>query len=658
MRRHLLASAFAAAILVTGVWAEAAPKVIETSPAAGDQNVDPETNQIVVTFDQPVKMNSWSVVYAHGGEFPELAGDTPITFHDNKTCVIAVTLKPKTTYAVGFNSATRQGFKSADEGTPAEPYTLTFTTGDPQKPALDEGPHVIKSVPADGTRGLEPGTLDLVITFSEPMRPGQASIMTPPAGPHLKIIGSPRWKDPRTFVVPIMLAPETTYQVGINTGQEKRFVSAGDGTAATPMEFTFSTASPMTTQPTTQPGDGSKPMRLRYNYQVGDAGRLIQFSVVELKLKLNDEHTIPLGQKAGINCIEEVLATQDGKPVTVKKMISEYMLIADDPESGEKITAPQLEAGTIVKIDRRSGEANIELLEGNPPAELMALLAEDEFLDLLPRQPIVVGKSYSPPVQTLNAIKSEFDPSGTGQIDFKLTCTRVAPIKVEDARNEMFRNQGGGEPITYVFNVAEFDVDWKQTGKIENDIPFTMNVAGKVIFAMEAGIYLKMEAKGTIDIKPMPFQDEEGEMVTITGGGRYEMEYTYEPIAWKRRATTADGTAIEPGVSGGSSEQAADTPLATPRNSIAHQFALLKAGEADALKLCFVEAAREAITPELVEKAREEAGNYTMEDLFAEAFPAEDNGRRTVRVKMKNGRTLTILVHRDGQWLAETIWFK
>ena len=37
---------------------------------------------------------------------------------------------------------------------------------------------------------------------------------------------------------------------------------------------------------------------------------------------------------------------------------------------------------------------------------------------------------------------------------------------------------------------------------------------------------------------------------------------------------------------------------------------------------------------------------------------AKYGSTRTVKIKMKNGRTLTTLVLTDGKWLAETIWFK
>ena len=37
---------------------------------------------------------------------------------------------------------------------------------------------------------------------------------------------------------------------------------------------------------------------------------------------------------------------------------------------------------------------------------------------------------------------------------------------------------------------------------------------------------------------------------------------------------------------------------------------------------------------------------------------SEADGKKTAKIKMKNGRTLTTLIETDGQWLADTIWFK
>ena len=98
--------------------------------------------------------------------------------------------------------------------------------------------------------------------------------------------------------------------------------------------------------------------------------------------------------------------------------------------------------------------------------------------------------------------------------------------------------------------------------------------------------------------------------------------------------------------------------LSDPKSSIAYQFELVKAGDLEKLKECLTPRVREDLTAEIVEKAKGEAANMTMEDLYASEEMGEADGKKTAKVKMKNDRTLTTLVEEDGKWLADTIWFK
>ena len=101
----------------------------------------------------------------------------------------------------------------------------------------------------------------------------------------------------------------------------------------------------------------------------------------------------------------------------------------------------------------------------------------------------------------------------------------------------------------------------------------------------------------------------------------------------------------------------ADSLLSDPKSSIAYQFQLLKAGDADNLRNCFTERLRDRITKERVDKARANVGQMTVDDLFASMESGEYEGKKTAKVKMKNGRTLTTLVQTDGKWLSDTVWF-
>ncbi len=124
--------------------------------------------------------------------------------------------------------------------------------------------------------------------------------------------------------------------------------------------------------------------------------------------------------------------------------------------------------------------------------------------------------------------------------------------------------------------------------------------------------------------------------------------------------TTANTNANAANVTASNTAPAARTTgsLADPKGSIAYQFDLIKAGDADKLKNCFTPRVRDGITKEVVDKAKGEAAQYTLDDLYASAEMGEADGKKTAKVKMKNGRTLTTLIETDGQWLADTIWFK
>lgn len=67
---------------------------------------------------------------------------------------------------------------------------------------------------------------------------------------------------------------------------------------------------------------------------------------------------------------------------------------------------------------------------------------------------------------------------------------------------------------------------------------------------------------------------------------------------------------------------------------------------------------RDKVTKEAVDKAKTNAANYTIEDLYDSAENGEEDGKKTAKVKMKNGRTLTMLVENDGKWLSNSVWFK
>jgi hypothetical protein len=104
------------------------------------------------------------------------------------------------------------------------------------------------------------------------------------------------------------------------------------------------------------------------------------------------------------------------------------------------------------------------------------------------------------------------------------------------------------------------------------------------------------------------------------------------------------------GGAGGGKDGTADA-----KTVIAAQLELIKKGDVAALKAGFTARLQEHITDAAVKKAQGEVGKYTLDDLVASATMV---AKGQLKVKMKNGRTLTTLVLDNGKWLADTIWFK
>lgn len=91
---------------------------------------------------------------------------------------------------------------------------------------------------------------------------------------------------------------------------------------------------------------------------------------------------------------------------------------------------------------------------------------------------------------------------------------------------------------------------------------------------------------------------------------------------------------------------------------IGKQFELLKKGDVAKLKARFTDRQKERVTADKVKKAQAEIQNYTLDDLVASTIEGEYQGKKTIKIKMKNGRTLTTLVQEGSEWYADTIWFR
>jgi|GEM_PF-2869258 len=102
------------------------PRVVEMVPENGARYVDPDLDEIVITFSEPMVDGSWSVC-GGGVQYPKVKS---IRYTEGCTVlVIKVDLEPGRTYRFGLNAPSFKNFKSA-AGVPLEPVLVTFKTKD------------------------------------------------------------------------------------------------------------------------------------------------------------------------------------------------------------------------------------------------------------------------------------------------------------------------------------------------------------------------------------------------------------------------------------------------------------------------------------------------------------------------------------------------
>lgn len=102
------------------------PKVIATTPTNGAIEVDPFLSKITVTFDKPMRDNSWSWSKENARLFPKVTGE-PTYVNNETTCVLPVALEEGKRYTVWINKDNFQNFKDTN-GVPVEPYKFEFKT--------------------------------------------------------------------------------------------------------------------------------------------------------------------------------------------------------------------------------------------------------------------------------------------------------------------------------------------------------------------------------------------------------------------------------------------------------------------------------------------------------------------------------------------------
>ena len=104
----------------------AEPKVIETEPANGDINVDPNLRMIRVVFDQDMDTAEDYSVCGGGPAFPKIVGKPG--WQNKRTFTMRVRLEPNHDYSFSVNCQNYRNFRSKS-GASAVPYPVKFKTG-------------------------------------------------------------------------------------------------------------------------------------------------------------------------------------------------------------------------------------------------------------------------------------------------------------------------------------------------------------------------------------------------------------------------------------------------------------------------------------------------------------------------------------------------
>lgn len=102
------------------------PRVAQANPDDGEEDVDPATRELRVTFDQDMDRGGFSIV-GGGPTFPADPAARP-RWVDARTVLVPLELEPDRDYQLSINSARFQNFRNTD-GRPATPYPIRFRTG-------------------------------------------------------------------------------------------------------------------------------------------------------------------------------------------------------------------------------------------------------------------------------------------------------------------------------------------------------------------------------------------------------------------------------------------------------------------------------------------------------------------------------------------------
>jgi DNA-binding CsgD family transcriptional regulator len=122
---------FAAAMIAIGAQlgaangaAPAAPHVVSTYPAQG-ATIDAGALRLRVTFDRPMRAQSYSFVRKDAATYPECGANKPEQSPDGRSFTLTCRVQAGSRYEIWFNDASYRNFVDPG-GTPAVPFGLRF----------------------------------------------------------------------------------------------------------------------------------------------------------------------------------------------------------------------------------------------------------------------------------------------------------------------------------------------------------------------------------------------------------------------------------------------------------------------------------------------------------------------------------------------------
>jgi RNA polymerase sigma-70 factor (ECF subfamily) len=212
-------------------------------PKAGATAVDPQLNEIRVTFDRDMEQGmSWTGGPPH---FPPVDKSRQARWTDARTCVLPVKLEKGSYYRVGINSTSHGNFRSRD-GAAVPPTSLQFTTAGATKELEQrlQAPTIVELQPANGARDVDPNLKALRVTFNMKMGEGMSWTGGGASFPKIPEGQKAQWSaDGRTCTLPVSLEPNHDYQLGLNSPRHINFQSEW-GVPLEPVVYRFRTGGP------------------------------------------------------------------------------------------------------------------------------------------------------------------------------------------------------------------------------------------------------------------------------------------------------------------------------------------------------------------------------------------------------------------------------